>query len=1225
MKKLSSKVLRSALSAILAICMVVGMCTTALATGNDVIDTEAELAAAIAAGGEVVLGGNIEITTTLKVTKDVNLDLNGYVLTGPHNYDNGTNLYAFIVEAGTLTLDDSSAAQTGEISCKYSGIETKGGTFIMNGGKITAANAEYTVAVVNYGGSVVINGGVINAYDTAVTTMAYFTTSATTEIKGGEINLVESDHNYAIFEVGGEYNNGSTNVNVSAGEFNSNGSVVIAYDDHAGTVSAEITGGAFDDDADISDYIADGYTLGSNGEIIVAQKYVAIGDSMSNGYGTSGYYEGDDITAYNYYGFQREAGYPAKVADLMGWDLADGEGQLAISGMRAEELHAILNDDYNGDAYTKYTFMEGGEGDNFDDWGRFCIVLGNGVAGHDSATCDCEAQVRAIFTEQIEGADYISINLGTNTFGTVFIHELMNVVSEGWDGEIPEYDALGLETLLADPVLSAQYNAVLEYAKTKLDAKYVNLADLFAYSYVGYLANYTAAFDLIREINPDATIIIVGLNNLLEGMSLTLGEGSAAIPVGDIVGFMIDAANTYISAISYDDAKVLYAEVENLDLMINVLGRDKFTAESETIFGKKLAETVAATFAGYGISVPADALELFIFATPEERDAMVTATPGLAQIAAFWDAFVAGASVTELDVVDVMYAMGTGDVLNPGLLHLMARATLAEGIGIHPSTYGHSQIAAAIKAAVEENSTAGDFAEGNITAAVDGAIDIITEYYDEAYAYAYDYADENGYIDAAVDAIDGVIVTLENVDLTAVEMTDAFRADAAAAIAEVIETLEAAKALLLAADELDEDTLNAVIALLNDAYADLEALDEVFIQAAVDVNQLVIIPAINAAIDQLEKVDAYIAGILRAVNDGYNALIAAIVANYENTLAGEYVISDDSAYVAIGDETAYGELVAAEIGLEADQFVELDSDGITVLNIADVLDAEGVAAVSAADLITVGFGNSMVLEFVAECISETEPVEFDWAAIVTEAGVPYVEKALAEVEAYFVEAGVEGEILDTLMLAVEAYAYGYTAMAISVPTLVEAIREINSEALVIMVGMYNPLEGVVLTYEDLEINLGEYIGYFVDAANAELFVYALISENTMYVDAPNVETSLAAGEYKAINFVMGLTTNIEKTAPTAAGHEYIKDQIMNALTITVEESGLIGDVNGDGVVNNIDATLVLRYSVGALSEEQLAKLYIEVGNVNGDEKVNNIDATIILRYSVGAVEALPVA
>ena len=986
------------------------------------------------------------------------------------------------------------------------------------------------------------------------------------------------------------------------------------------------------------------------------KKYVSLGDSMTNGLGLGGGY---DSTGHNGYLEEDTNAYPSIIATNKGWDLT----QLATSAMRARDLNYILAYDAENDAEG---IVEA------DEWTNKALL------NHRWGTA---AETATQFQTSVSEADVITLAAGNGDFGVYMMDMLTTALGiSSYNGDDYSFATLEAAIELAggdaevEALVMDIYGKILAYFGDALPQELVDtLAGRMIYVVTDFVINYAGALDRIVELNSDVEIIIVGLMNTMSGygVNVTYQGATYYIDMAAVLDVMLNPLNAYLAALptvkqelgEYAEAKLYYAEVDRIETLA-VTYKEAYEENPDFYEQRFIEDIVGFIFpvldpeeTTLARDITADDVEAYRTAGSAEAYVMAGGVakkaPALLAYTTLVDAILnavmetpdvnlddmATIALTEgagaMDYIGALLnqkmAEANGDMaaaLEDGtikaLLGLYGRMKLANGAAAHPTKGAHQAIAAEIMAAYG-NHTVQDETMDNVNTAVDAVVGIITEYYDEAYAYAYDYADENGYIDAAADAIDGVIVTLENVDLAAVEMTDAFRADAAAAIAEVIETLEAAKALLLEADELDEDTLNAVIALLNDAYADLEALDEVFIQAAVDVNQLVIIPAINEALDQLEKVDAYIAGILRAVNDGYNALIAAIVANYENTLAGEYVISEDSYYVAIGDETAYGELVAAEIGLEADQFVALDADGITVLNIADVLDAEGVAAVSAADFITVGFGNSMVLEFVAECIEEIEPVEFDWAALVTEAGVPYVEKALAEVEAYFVEAGVEGEILDKLMLAVEAYAYGYTAMAISVPALVEAIREINSEALVIMVGMYNPLEGVVLTYEDLEINLGEYIGYFVDAANAELFVYALISENTMYVDAPDVETSLAAGEYKAINFVMSLEKYIEKTAPTEAGHEYIKDQIMNALTITVEESGLIGDVNGDGVVNNIDATLVLRYSVGALSEEQLAKLYIEVGNVNGDEKVNNIDATIILRYSVGAVEALPVA
>ncbi len=83
------------------------------------------------------------------------------------------------------------------------------------------------------------------------------------------------------------------------------------------------------------------------------------------------------------------------------------------------------------------------------------------------------------------------------------------------------------------------------------------------------------------------------------------------------------------------------------------------------------------------------------------------------------------------------------------------------------------------------------------------------------------------------------------------------------------------------------------------------------------------------------------------------------------------------------------------------------------------------------------------------------------------------------------------------------------------------------------------------------------------------------------------------------------------------------DTTITAVWEDVPAISLYGDVNKDGKVNNIDATYVLRYSVGGLTEEQLAKLNMSAGDVKLDGKINNIDATIILRYSVGSVTKLP--
>ncbi len=78
------------------------------------------------------------------------------------------------------------------------------------------------------------------------------------------------------------------------------------------------------------------------------------------------------------------------------------------------------------------------------------------------------------------------------------------------------------------------------------------------------------------------------------------------------------------------------------------------------------------------------------------------------------------------------------------------------------------------------------------------------------------------------------------------------------------------------------------------------------------------------------------------------------------------------------------------------------------------------------------------------------------------------------------------------------------------------------------------------------------------------------------------------------------------------------DNVTGDLSVTAvyEKDGLLGDANGDGKVNNLDATAVLKYDAGIIDETGLD---LSVADVNGDGKVNNLDATCILKYDAGII------
>jgi len=68
-----------------------------------------------------------------------------------------------------------------------------------------------------------------------------------------------------------------------------------------------------------------------------------------------------------------------------------------------------------------------------------------------------------------------------------------------------------------------------------------------------------------------------------------------------------------------------------------------------------------------------------------------------------------------------------------------------------------------------------------------------------------------------------------------------------------------------------------------------------------------------------------------------------------------------------------------------------------------------------------------------------------------------------------------------------------------------------------------------------------------------------------------------------------------------------------------------GDVNKDGVVDSIDAVLLLQFSAGILFTWTLPFPFTNIGNgdVNEDGVANGLDAVLILQFHAGLIDSLP--
>lgn len=338
---------------------------------------------------------------------------------------------------------------------------------------------------------------------------------------------------------------------------------------------------------------------------------------------------------------------------------------------------------------------------------------------------------------------------------------------------------------------------------------------------------------------------------------------------------------------------------------------------------------------------------------------------------------------------------------------------------------------------------------------------------------------------------------------------------------------------------------------------------------------------------------------------------------------GDYEINYESYYVAIGDDSVegYAELLAAELGLSKDyETVVSDSVAASVEN----LDAEIIAE---ADLITVGFSNNTFFKYMASQmnarIDGEKPEEMDWSVYVGDEGVEYVEKALNEIKEIFAKDMHKkvlnyGYLDELLMLAVESYAYAAADYAFNYPVLMEEIREINPDALIVSVGMSNSVADIELNLSGItgikgfEFALGEYVEYLIAAVNGEAKAYAMLSENVAYVHAPDVDIVADETAYDGVfDFIAEIDKGGEFADLVASedGNEYIKDEIYEALVIT--HGLMLGDVDLDGDVDIHDAIELLGI-IAAETANELADNQFAAADIDGNDVIDIHDAIDLL-------------
>ena len=364
-----------------------------------------------------------------------------------------------------------------------------------------------------------------------------------------------------------------------------------------------------------------------------------------------------------------------------------------------------------------------------------------------------------------------------------------------------------------------------------------------------------------------------------------------------------------------------------------------------------------------------------------------------------------------------------------------------------------------------------------------------------------------------------------------------------------------------------------------------------------------------------EKIQETLPVVVDKVVSLVDALKAKAYKAYKDATTADLHITYGTNYVAIGDDAI----------LEDGSYVDLLNDALLMPYAADKsmadygiliqdteLDAEAIAN---AELITIGYS---VANFAGDMVSSVLGGGVNWSAYLPEAGVKAINTVMDEIELYIEAMGFSATTANALTTSVENVAFNALAYAYAMPKTIAAIREINEDAVLVVVGLDNPMENVTVTAGGKTLGLDALTSAVVALTDIYSLAYAILANNCTFVAAPNARNDFEGSEITKDNVVSSLLN--PGLLPNAKGQEYIKNEILDALNVSY--GFLLGDANLDGKVNYLDALIVCQYSIDLPVTGDF--IYLPVSNVTNDAKYNYLDGLYICQKSIDLIDKFPI-
>lgn len=175
----------------------------------------------------------------------------------------------------------------------------------------------------------------------------------------------------------------------------------------------------------------------------------------------------------------------------------------------------------------------------------------------------------------------------------------------------------------------------------------------------------------------------------------------------------------------------------------------------------------------------------------------------------------------------------------------------------------------------------------------------------------------------------------------------------------------------------------------------------------------------------------------------------------------------------------------------------------------------------------------------------------------------------------------------------------------------------NDSAYLMAVG--NTIERIEITQMPDKLNYA--VGETFDATGMKVTAYyanGMSRDVTKYVTWSDAKLTADDTDFQ-ITFPYVMYQNQENGNAMEYGVECLEP--VATLTLTIGDSVMYGDINGDGIIDSTDAALVYRYAKGKYN---LTETQFTAADVNGNGAVDSTDAALIYRKGTGKLTQFPV-